>query len=236
MTARSTSASRASCCCQCGLAPVVTVAAGTTWGHTTPCYASHHMMLVLLYGLAHNTYPTLKPRQFFTLKPRLAEHPDTQTVSFFFLHVSIRNSLCSNKIDLRIRWPKSSDFGPKSDDSTHRIIKSKNGIGLSSKNVTEQSRPGTAAVRGTHKSTNTSSDRCVGLRIQPRCANAVAAPHRSQTTGSCRSTRTQRASFVATYHARVHTEQQLSCWARMLCLKKKHVKRLGTSLRSQTGV
>ena len=28
---------------------------------------------------------------------------------------------------------------------------------------------------------------------------------------------TQRASFVATYHARVHTEQQLSCWARMLC-------------------
>ena len=29
--------------------------------------------------------------------------------------------------------------------------------------------------------------------------------------------RTQRASFVAMYHARVHTEQQLSCWARMLC-------------------
>ena len=29
--------------------------------------------------------------------------------------------------------------------------------------------------------------------------------------------RTQRASFVATYHARGHTEQQLSCWARMLC-------------------
>ena len=31
---------------------------------------------------------------------------------------------------LRIRWPKSSDFGPKPDDSTHRIIKSKNGIVL----------------------------------------------------------------------------------------------------------
>ena len=30
--------------------------------------------------------------------------------------------------------------------------------------------------------------------------------------------RTQRASFVATYHARVHTEQQqLPCWARVLC-------------------
>ena len=32
--------------------------------------------------------------------------------------------------DSRIRWPKSSDFGPKSDYSGHRIIKSKNGIGL----------------------------------------------------------------------------------------------------------
>ena len=32
------------------------------------------------------------------------------------------------KSDSRIRWPKSSDFGPKSDDSTHRILKSKNGI------------------------------------------------------------------------------------------------------------
>ena len=34
------------------------------------------------------------------------------------------------KSDLRIRWPKSSDFGPKSADLTHGIIKSKNGIGL----------------------------------------------------------------------------------------------------------
>ena len=97
MTARSTSRSRACCCCPCGLAPVVTVAAGTTWGDATPCYASHHMMLVLLYGLAHNTYPTLKPRLVFsTLKPRLAEHPHTQTDRFFFLDVAIRNSLCSN--------------------------------------------------------------------------------------------------------------------------------------------
>ena len=58
------STSRASCCCPCGLAPVVTVAAGTSWGDAIPCYASHHMTLVLLYGLAHNTYPTLKTRQF----------------------------------------------------------------------------------------------------------------------------------------------------------------------------
>ena len=35
------------------------------------------------------------------------------------------------KSDLRIRrWLKSSDFGPKSDDSIHRIIKSKNVIVL----------------------------------------------------------------------------------------------------------
>ena len=52
--------------------------------------------------------------------------------------------------DLRIRWSKSSVFGPKYHDSTHRIIKSKNGIGLqASKNLTEHGRPGTAAVRGT---------------------------------------------------------------------------------------
>ena len=31
---------------------------------------------------------------------------------------------------LRIRWSKSSDLGPKSYDSAHRILKSKNGIGL----------------------------------------------------------------------------------------------------------
>ena len=34
------------------------------------------------------------------------------------------------KSDSRIRWPKSSDFGPKSDESTHRILKSKIGISL----------------------------------------------------------------------------------------------------------
>ena len=45
------------------------------------------------------------------------------------------------KSNLRIRWPKSSDFGPKSGDSTHQIIKSKNGFGLqSTKNLAERSR------------------------------------------------------------------------------------------------
>ena len=34
------------------------------------------------------------------------------------------------KSDFRIRWPKSSDFGPKSDDSTHWIYQFENGIGL----------------------------------------------------------------------------------------------------------
>ena len=42
----------------------------------------------------------------------------------------MQSKLDGIKSDLRIRWPKSSDFGPKSDDSTHGIIKSKNGIGL----------------------------------------------------------------------------------------------------------
>ena len=35
--------------------------------------------------------------------------------------------------DLRIRWPKSSDFGPKSDDLDHHIFKSKNGMVSTSK-------------------------------------------------------------------------------------------------------
>ena len=41
---------------------------------------------------------------------------------------------------MRIQRPKSSEFGPTSDDSPRRILKSHNGIGLSSiTNVTEQS-------------------------------------------------------------------------------------------------
>ena len=52
MTARSTSSSRAGCCCPCDLASVVAVAAGTTWGDAIPCYASH-MLLVLLYVLLY---------------------------------------------------------------------------------------------------------------------------------------------------------------------------------------
>ena len=39
------------------------------------------------------------------------------------------------KSNFKIRWPKS-DFGPQSDDSVHRTLTSKKGIGLfSSKNV-----------------------------------------------------------------------------------------------------
>ena len=40
-------------------------------------------------------------------------------------------------------------FGTKSEDSTHRIVNSKNGMGLwSSVNLAEEGRPGTAAGRG----------------------------------------------------------------------------------------
>ena len=86
-------------------------------------------------------------------------------------------------------------FWPKFDDSTDRIVES-------SKNLTEQSRPGTAAVRGTRKSTSTSSDRCVGLRIQPRCLTAarlqLAVDRRGLGPREQGEQRTQRASFVAT--------------------------------------
>ena len=81
--------------------------------------------------------------------------------------------------------PKIQRLGP----SDYQIEKWHRFLILRSKNLIEQRRPGTAAVRGTHKSTR--GDRCAGLQIQPRCANAVAAPHRSQTTASCRSTRAQ---------------------------------------------
>ena len=47
------------------------------------------------------------------------------------------------RADLRIRWPKTSDFVSKSNDPAHRVIKSKNGIVLqSSKTLPEQSRSG----------------------------------------------------------------------------------------------
>ena len=53
-----------------------------------------------------------------------------------------------------------------------------------------------------------------------------------------REQRTQRASFVATDHARVHTEQQqrIVLGSGALLKKQYHVKRLGTSLRGQTRV
>ena len=91
------------------------------------------------------------------------------------------------KSDSRIRWTKSSDFGPKSGDSAHRIIKSKNEhrslnhVKTAQRLVQQQYEVRTARF--------TSSDRCVGLRAQLRYANAVTAPLCSQTTASCRSTR-----------------------------------------------
>ena len=123
------------------------------------------------------------------------------------------------KPDLRIRWPKSSDLVPKSDYSTHWVVKSKNGIGLqSNNNLTEQSRLGTAAERGTHKKyehrsmrwtmnecnhdARTQSPRLTAARLQLAVGRGLGPREQGEE-------RTQRASFVATYHARVHTEQQL---------------------------
>ena len=62
MTARSTSRSRASCCCPCGLAPpVVTVASGTRWGDATPCYASHHCVFSKTMYLDRQRYTVFWP-------------------------------------------------------------------------------------------------------------------------------------------------------------------------------
>ena len=48
--------------------------------------------------------------------------------------------------------------------------------------------------------------------------------------------RTQRASFVVTYHTRVHTEQQLCAGLGCFVEKKYNVKHLATSLRGRTRV
>ena len=57
---------------------------------------------------------------------------DSELLIFIFrsekkmgLHMQSNEKSDGIKSDLRIRWPKLSDFGPKSDDSTHRILKSK---------------------------------------------------------------------------------------------------------------
>ena len=60
-------------------------------------------------------------------------------MSFGFVFFDLKNesiSLCSPKnaksdrifSDWRIRWPKSSDFGQNSDDLSHKIFESKNGM------------------------------------------------------------------------------------------------------------
>ena len=95
MTARSTSRSRASCCCPCGLVPVVTVAAGTRWGDATPCYADNQ--LIRGTYVCGTSYHTLKPRLFLTCTR--ARSTRAHADGFFFWDVSIRNSLRSNKIE-----------------------------------------------------------------------------------------------------------------------------------------
>ena len=95
MTARSTSRSRASCCCPCGLAPVVTVASSNRWGDATPCYASHHMMLVLLQLCVFKNH-VCRQAMVYRVLPICRTYTHTHT-NFFFSHVAIRNSLRSNK-------------------------------------------------------------------------------------------------------------------------------------------
>ena len=113
---------------------------------------------------------------------------------------------------------------------------------LTSKNLTEQNRPGTAEVRGTRKSTSTTSDRCVGLRIQPRCASASPQPDYSSLSvdaGSGLENKESSAPSARLSWLRIimrEYTQSSSSRAGLGCFveKKYHVKRLGTSLRGQT--
>ena len=133
-------------------------------------------------------------------------------------------------------------FDPKSDDSTHRIIKSKYGIGLqSSKNLTEQSRPGTAAVRNTkvragidaldyeyNHDERTQSPRLTAARLQLAVGRRGLGPREQEQ-------RIQHSYFVAIRIMRGYT-QGSSSRAGLGCFvqKKSHVRRLDTSLRGQT--
>ena len=77
------------------------------------------------------------------------------------------------KSDLKIPWPKP-DLDLKPDDSVRRILQIEMTSGfLSSKSVTKLLRRDwhSSSARFTRRCTG--NDRCVGLRIQPRCANAV---------------------------------------------------------------
>ena len=118
------------------------------------------------------------------------------------------------KSDLRIRWPKSSDFGPKSDDSTHRIIKSKSRMGLqSSKNLTDRAdlvqqqyevhtkvRVAIDALEYEYNhDARTQSPRLPVARLQLAVGARGLGPRDQEEQ------RTQRALFVATYHLRVHS-------------------------------
>ena len=101
---------------------------------------------------------------------------------------------------MRIRWPKSPDFGPKSDYSVHRILNRKKSLVF-------------AAVRGTQRSTTinaleyeynhdaqTQSPRLSATNIQLDVGRRGLGPiNRDQ-----EERRTQRASFVAMYHTREH--------------------------------
>ena len=126
--------------------------------------------------------------------------------------------------------PKSSDFGQNPTtrpiDAAHRILGSKNGIRiLLRKTITEQSLGYTACCNRSKsyiqqtvrvpidalnyeynhgartQSLRFFADRLVGRRgLEPR---------------DQKEQRTQGASFVATYHTRVRSQRQSSCWARM---------------------
>ena len=150
------------------------------------------------------------------------------------------------KSDLRIRWSKSSDFGRKSDDSTHQIIKSKNGNGVFNQVKIQLSRAGLvqqqyevhtkarAAIDAVDyeysHDARTQSPRPTAARRQ------LAAGRRELGPREQGEQRTQRvfhgyASCESTHRA-VARRAGLGCFLE----PKYHVTRLSTSLRGQTRV
>ena len=132
--------------------------------------------------------------------------------------------------DLRIRWPKSSYFGPKSDDSVHRILISKKGIGFElNKNLIVQGLDSSSTTTRYHievrvaidaldyeynHDARTQSRRLSAARLQLAFCRRGLGPRDQEEQ------RTQRASFVAAYHTSTRSSSsssiRSSCWSRML--------------------
>ena len=159
----------------CEAATIVPHLAGEGWAQEVPC-RRHTFSLILTY------------------LPAMRSDSELQIVTFrsekrigLLMQSDVEKS-DGIKSDLRIRWPKSIILGPNSDDSAHPIVKSK----MAHVKIELRRAWYSSLVQQqyeVHTQIGVAIDALDDEYNEPRCANAVAAPLRSQTRASCRSTR-----------------------------------------------